>query len=62
MTQDSFYNESQNVQVAIVPPGTTSHSTQSGLPTPGSVATYKVFVVLNNASQAGSNPVTIQRP
>ena len=36
--------------------------TLSGLMTPGSTASFKVYAVLSTGNESGSNPVTISRP
>lgn len=48
--------------IANLPPGSTTHETLDGLANPGDTASFKVFVVLTTANEAGSNTVTITRP
>lgn len=56
------YDDNNDTLVATLSPTQTSLLTQDGLFTPGSIVTFKVFVVLTSGAEAGSNPVTIQRP
>ena len=62
MTQANEWDDGSNSTVATLTPPQTSLSTQDGLPTPGSIATFRVFVLLSDTTEAGSNAVTIQRP
>ena len=48
--------------VASVDPSEAAYRTTDGLSSPGDVATYRVYVVLNTGNEAGSNDVTITRP
>lgn len=43
-------------------PGTEELRTTEGLASPGDTASFKVFVVLSNGDEVGSNPVTVSRP
>jgi hypothetical protein len=56
------YDDNNDTVLTILAPTQTSLLTQSGLVTPGSIATFKVFVVLTTGAEAGSHPLTIQRP
>ena len=61
-TQGVPHDDDNDVLVATLPPTNTSLETQDGVFTPGSIASFKVFVVLTSGGEAGSNPVTIQHP
>lgn len=56
------YKASEEQTVDAVPAGTTSFSTDFGLPASGSTAWFKVYVVLTTNNEKGSNAVKIIRP
>jgi len=56
------WDDTNNSEVAMLTPTQTSLQTQHALFTPGSIATFRVFALLSNGDESGSNPVTIQRP
>lgn len=58
----STYDSATSSLVGVTFPGTTTLSTALGLPAPGAVASFKVFVKLSTGNEAGSNTVTIARP
>lgn len=61
MTPGATYNSNNDSQVDTVPPGTAELRTNSGLLSPGDVATFRVYVVLSTGNKAASNDVTITR-
>ncbi len=62
MSPHATYKVTDNEQIGTMPPGQLGFTTLEGLETPGSVASYKVFVVLATGNRSGSNAVTITRP
>jgi len=56
------YKAAEEQTVDSVPAGTTAFSTDFGLPAPGSVAWFKVYVVLTTGNEKGSNAVKVVRP
>ena len=56
------YKAADESVVAEVPAGTLTYSTDSGLLAPGSVAQFKVYVVLTTGNEKGSNTVSITHP
>jgi len=56
------YKAAEEQTVDSVPAGTTTFSTDFGLPAPGSVAWFKVYVVLTTGNEKGSNAVKVVRP
>lgn len=62
MTPGDTYDTEVDAQVATLAAGAgTEFRTPAGLPTPGAVATYKVYVKLKSGGEAGSNAVTLSR-
>jgi len=63
MSPGKTYSMGDAVVIANVPSGQgTVIQTLEGLASPGSVATFKVYVILTTANESGSNAVTITRP
>ena len=62
MTVGPVYDADSDTVIANEPPGVLSHQTVQGLPSPGAMASYKVFVILSTGNESGSNAVTITRP
>lgn len=57
------YEEDDETIVATLPPGATRVWTGDySLSTPGSAASFRVYVVLTTGHEKGSNPVTVLRP
>ncbi len=61
-TPGATYDETSDFDLNAQAPGTTQMTTTDGLPSPGSVATYRVYVVLTTGEEIASNDLTIQRP
>ena len=62
MTPGATYDTENDITIFSVAAGTTEHRTLDGLLNSGDVASFKVYVVLTTANEAGSNTVTITRP
>lgn len=56
------YKAADEQPVALIPAGTEAISTLFGLFAPGSVAWYKIYVVLTTGNEKGSNAVKVTRP
>jgi hypothetical protein len=56
------YKAAEEQAVAVVPAGTHLFETDHGLPTAGSSAWFKVYVVLSTGNEKGSNAVKVVRP
>jgi len=56
------YSTETEIVVADVPPGTLSLLTISGVTTPGDIASYRLYVILDTENEAGSNTITLTRP
>jgi hypothetical protein len=62
MTLGDTYDTEVDTAVATLAAGAVPQFlTPAGLPVPGSVATYKVYVKLKSGGEAGSNSVTLRR-
>lgn len=61
MSVGATYDTASATVVANIPAGTLTFSTAAGLVAPGDIASFKLFVVLTTANEAGSNTVTITR-
>ena len=61
-TAPAPYRAADESVVADVGPGFTTFSTDSGLLAPGSVAQFKVYVVLTTGNENGSNTVSVTHP
>ena len=62
MTPGPTYNTDSDTVIGTTQPGVLNLTTLAGLASPGDVASYKVYVILNTGNEAGSNAVTITRP
>jgi hypothetical protein len=62
MTPGATYDASSATVVDTFPSGVESSETDEGLANAGDVASFKVYVVRDTGSEAGSNTVTIGRP
>ena len=58
----NYSTDDESVIGSVGPSETREFLTDSGLTTPGSTATFKVYVVLTTGNEKGSNTVTITRP
>jgi len=58
----NYSTENESVAASIAPGGTLEVLIDHGLPTPGSVATYRVYVITSTGNEKGSNTVEISRP
>lgn len=56
------YKAAEEQVVASVPKTATTFATTFGLPAPGSVARFKVYVVTTTGNEKGSNTVSVTRP
>ena len=54
--------EDETTLAALPPGGPLAYQTSTGLATPGSAVTYKLYVRLTTGNEAGSDPLTITRP
>jgi hypothetical protein len=61
-TAPAPYKTADESVVAKLPANQTEYSTDSGLLAPGSVAQFKVYVVLTTGNEKGSNTVSITHP
>ena len=55
------YKAAEEQPVATIPAGTTTFSTDFGLPAPGSIAWFKIYVVTSDGREKGSNAIKIVR-
>ena len=57
------YDTDDETVLVTLPPGSPrTYSTDFALATPGNIATYKVYVILNSGNERGSNAVAVPRP
>lgn len=62
MTPGATYDTENDAIVGNLPAGVLELRTDAGLSISGDVASFKVYVILTTANEAGSNTVTIARP
>ncbi len=58
----NYSSDNESVIGSVQPSELREFLTNSGLTTPGSIASFKVYVVLTTGNEKGSNTVTITRP
>jgi len=56
------YKAADEIEVAVIPAGTTTFATDAGLTLPDTVASFKIYVVVKTGNERGSQAVKISRP
>lgn len=58
----NYSTDNESISSSVLPGATLEFLTDTGLTSPGNVASFKVYVVTSTGNEKGSNTVTITRP
>jgi hypothetical protein len=59
---ETYDGSAESILATLPASGATEYFTNEGIPTPGSTASYKVYVLLDTDNESGSNAVAVTRP